>query len=256
MDPADTAQQVEQVREYLGSARRILCITGAGISADSGLPTYRGIGGLYSDGPTEDGIPIEEAISGAMLRHRPDITWKYLSQIECVCRGAGYNDAHAALAALQEYRDVCVLTQNIDGFHRAAGSRNVIEIHGCFGDLECMGCRCSKAVADYAELALPPRCAGCGEILRPKVVLFGEMLPEDALEHYYAELGRGFDLVISIGTTSVFPYIAAPVIEASRKGVPTVEINPGDSEVSQLVDVRIRERAAVILPALVASLRA
>ena len=196
-------------------------------------------------------MPIEQALSGEMLRTRPEITWKYLYQIESACREAGHNEAHQALVELQASREVCVLTQNIDGFHTAAGSSNVIEIHGCFDQLQCMGCGATQHVLNYAGLAVPPRCVACGQIRRPKVVLFGEMLPVEAINRLHNELAKGFDLIISIGTTSVFPYIAEPVIQASRQGVPTIEINPGKTEVSAYVALRIRERAAVVLPQLV-----
>src|SRR5262249_35420370 len=90
-----------QVAAELAKARRVLGITGAGISADSGLPTYRGIGGLYESSDTEDAMPIEEALSGEMMRRRPDVTWKYIHQIESACRDKKHNAAHEALAQLQ-----------------------------------------------------------------------------------------------------------------------------------------------------------
>ncbi|MGH8459441.1 MAG: SIR2 family NAD-dependent protein deacylase, partial [Nevskiales bacterium] len=96
-------------------------------------------------------------------------------------------------------------------------------------------------------IEIPPRCPHCGALVRPRVVLFGEMLPEAALEALYQQFQRGFDAVLSIGTTSVFPYIAAPVHEARRAGIPTIEINPGDSEVSELVDHRLKTRAVVAM---------
>ncbi len=244
--------QITQAASWLKSSSRVLCITGAGISADSGLPTYRGIGGLYTDGPTDDGIPIEQALSGEMLAVRPEVTWKYLSQIEAACRGAGHNDAHLALARLEAHLEVCILTQNIDGFHHQAGSENVIEIHGCFDQLQCMGCGHARKVKDYTGLSIPPVCQRCGKFERPNVVLFGEMLPVQALNRLYAELDKGFDLVMTIGTTSVFPYIAGPVFQAAQKGVPTIEINPGETEVSHCVQLRMRQRAAVVLPQIVA----
>lgn len=243
------------VAQELRRARRVLAITGAGISADSGLPTYRGVAGLYNDGPTEDDVPIEEALSGEMLRARPELTWKYLLQIEAACRGAGHNAAHAALALMQDrFERFTVLTQNIDGFHRSAGTRDLIEIHGCAQELECMDCGRRRQVRDYACLDVPPRCSACGGRERPRVVLFGELLPEEAVERLYAVLDEGVDLVLTIGTTSVFPYIAGPVVAAAREGLPTVEINPDESEVSAFVRYRLRERAAVALPALLAQM--
>ncbi len=229
----------------------MLAITGAGISADSGLPTYRGIGGLYESDLTEDAMPIEVALSGEMMRRRPEVTWKYIHQIESACRDKRHNVAHEALASLQSrYQRFTVLTQNIDGFHRAAGSSDLIEIHGCVQELFCVQCGAQRRVDDYAGMRIPPSCEQCGALVRPRVVLFGEMLPAQAIERLYAVLGEGVDLVLSIGTTSVFPYIAGPVMEAARQGLPTVEINPGDTEVSHLVRYRLRERAAVVLPEL------
>jgi NAD-dependent deacetylase len=242
---------LRQAAELLRGARRVLAITGAGISADSGLPTYRGIGGLYEDAATAEGYAIEEALSGEMMRRRPEICWKYIQQIEASCRGARPNAAHETLAGLQErFRRFTVLTQNIDGFHRAAGSRDVIEIHGRLGELYCTVCGTQREVADYAGLGLPPACARCGGLERPRVVLFGEMLPEPALERLQTLLDEGVDAVLSIGTTSVFPYIAAPVWAARQRGLPSIEINPGRSEVSALVSLRLPLRAAEALPAL------
>ena len=241
------------VAGHLSAARRVLFITGAGISADSGLPTYRGIGGLYEGNLTEDGFRIEDALSGEMLARRPEITWKYLAQIEENCRGAGPNDAHRAIARLEEsFATVLVFTQNIDGLHQAAGSRNVIEIHGDLHRLHCLSCGCRERVASFEARILPPVCPECGKRMRPEVVLYGEQLPQDALERFYDELERGFDLVFSVGTTSVFPYIAQPVLWAARQGIPTVEINPGQTTVSDEVAYRLPLGAAKAMTALLA----
>lgn len=249
-DMPDDGGLVREVARCLQRARRLLVITGAGVSADSGLPTYRGIGGLYERGVTEDGIPIEQALSGEMMRRSPELTWKYIGQIETACRGAQPNAAHRALVDLESVCETTwLLTQNVDGFHRQAGSRDVVEMHGNLHDLHCVSCDYETWVADYSGLrTLPPLCPECGELVRPRVVLFGELLPATALDRYYAILDQGMDLVISVGTTALFPYIAAPVFEAARAGIPTVEINPGESELSTLVDYRIDARAAVALP--------
>ncbi|MBK8181642.1 MAG: NAD-dependent protein deacylase [Candidatus Competibacteraceae bacterium] len=236
---------VARIAEAMRRARRLLFITGAGISADSGLPTYRGIGGLYNDHATEDNFSIETALSGSMLQANPAITWKYLHQIESCCRGACFNEAHSIIAELQNHFEVCVLTQNIDGFHRDAGSRNLIEIHGDIHDLHCTRCDYAITVPDYSSLEMPPSCQRCHALVRPRVVLFGEMLPPHAIQHLYAELDEGFDLVFSIGTTSVFPYIAGPVVQASQMGIPTVEINPTDTNVSHCVEYKLAAGAAV-----------
>jgi NAD-dependent deacetylase len=242
---------IQGIAALLNRARRVLFITGAGISADSGLPTYRGLGGLYENDLTAEGIPIEEALSGEMLRQRPEIPWKYMAQIEENCRHAGPNAAHRLMAEWErELPYVMVLTQNIDGLHRAAGSRNVVEIHGDLHHLRCMHCGLRETAPNLAGRPLPPICPQCKQIMRPEVVLFGEMLPEAALERLLTALETGFDLVFSIGTTSVFPYIARPVLQAAQAGVPTVEINPGRTCLSARVAYQLPMGAAAALTAI------
>jgi NAD-dependent deacetylase len=235
----------------LSTAQRILFITGAGLSADSGLPTYRGVGGLYEDAHTDIGLPIEQALSGAMFEQRPDITWRYLSQIESACRDARPNAGHHAIARLEAlHGGVTVLTQNVDGFHLAAGSRDVIEMHGTLRRLRCVDCGRSRQVDNYAGLSIPPECPYCGGLLRPDVVLFGESLPDQAMHRFEQVLAAGPDLILSVGTGSAFPYIAGPVIWAVENGIPTIEINPGHSPLSEKVSIRLRMRAAEALPAM------
>jgi NAD-dependent deacetylase len=142
---------------------------------------------------------------------------------------------------------VWVLTQNIDGFHHAAGSHNVIDIHGNMHKLVCKRCQWRNTVKDYSEIDIPPLCPKCGTIARPEVVFFGEMLPSDKLGVLLRQLQQGFDIYFSVGTTSVFPYIQQPILEAKALGRPTVEINPSDTEISRLVDIKLRMRAAEAL---------
>ena len=137
-----------------------------------------------------------------------------------------------------------------DGLHRAAGSANIIDIHGDVHKLICTKCRHRWSVDNYALLDIPPSCPKCRGLVRPEVVLFGEMLPPEQTRALGTELMQGFDAVFSIGTTSVFPYIAEPVILARRSGALTVEINPGQSEVSHLVEYRLQSGAAATLDAL------
>jgi NAD-dependent deacetylase len=252
MNTADSNRKaIQRVAAILARSKNLLFITGAGVSADSGLPTYRGIGGLYNAEHPEEGIPIEEILSGEMMRDRPELTWKYLAAIERAARGARFNRAHQVIAEMESrFPRVWTLTQNIDGLHRQAGSKKLLEIHGCLHELSCPECDYHASVADYGGLTIPPRCPKCGAVLRPDVVLFGEMLPTDVLEIFYQELDTGFDAVFSIGTTSVFPYIAGPVEMARRRGWATVEINPGETRVSHLVDVKLALGAAEAMDAL------
>lgn len=244
MTESTTESLLDEIAGHCANARHVLFITGAGISADSGLPTYRGIGGLYDGNATDEGFAIEDALSGEMMRQRPEITWKYLAQIEATGRGAVPNAAHEAIAWLESRTAVTVLTQNVDGLHRMAGSTDLIEIHGTLHRLVCTACGLRLEVRNYDGLPLPPGCPDCEALLRPEVVLFGEALPDGAIRRLIETLEDGVDLVFSVGTTSVFPYIAEPVLWAQERGVPTVEINPGETRVSSYVDYRLRLGAA------------
>lgn len=248
---ANFDQQIAEVVQILNNANNLLFITGAGISAESGLPTYRGISGIYDNQDTEDGIRIEEALSGSMMRSRPDITWKYLAQMEEACRGKTYNRAHEIIALMEErFKRVCVLTQNVDGFHHKAGSSNVIDIHGCMNDLYCLNCEYETAVQDYTGESIPPVCPSCQGHMRPDVVLFEEMLSSKKTSRLQMEYQMGFDVVFSIGTTSVFPYIAHPVIAAAHANLPTIEINPTQTEVTNFVRIKIAEKAVATMNAI------
>ena len=193
-------------------------------------------------------MPIEEALSGRVLLKDMHLTWKHIGRIEAACRGAGFNRAHEVMVLFEERFDrVCVLTQNVDGFHQAAGSKNVIPIHGDFHDLVCMECEHRTRVPNYAELTLPPQCSECGGYYRPEVVLFGEMLPIRQVQRLQNALVRGFDVIFSVGTTSVFPYIAQPVLQARHQDTLSVEINPGETQVSRYVDIKFSAGAAKTL---------
>lgn len=246
---ASDLEKIRQVSDIVNHSKRMLFITGAGLSADSHLPTYRGVGGLYNDQYTAEGIPIEEALSGQMLKLRPELTWGHISRIESACRGATFNRGHQVIAEMESHFEaVWTLTQNVDGFHHKAGTKNLIDIHGTIHDLLCTVCDYTDQVEDYQHIeALPPFCPWCGELVRPNVVLFGEMLPMQKLETLYREAAQGFDVIFTVGTSSGFPYIVEPIMQAKRFGIPTVEINPGVTEVSRIVDYKIEDRAATVL---------
>jgi NAD-dependent deacetylase len=179
---------------------------------------------------------------------RPDITWRYLLEIERSYRGARFNRRHEVIAEMERRFDrVWTLTQNVDGFHHQAGSRQIITIHGDLHTLLCTGCGWRENVENYSHLSCPPRCPQCDRVIRPNVVLFDEMLPLDQLAILDRELKHGFDLVISVGTSSRFAYIAEPLELAREAGARTLEINPGVSQVSDLVELKISAGAAAVL---------
>jgi NAD-dependent deacetylase len=243
-----------ELRKRLATVRSLGVVTGAGISAESGIATYRGAGGLYDD--PEEGDRTIAALTGSTLRADPDRTWRAVAKIARQSRGAAPNAAHRALAELEQRLRVVVLTQNVDGLHQLAGSRNVIDIHGTVFDVLCMTCDRPDRLGDLTELDAAPRCA-CGGVQRPNVVLFGEILPEDKLRRLFAELALDPpDAVFAIGTTASFPYVVEPVLAARRAGRLTVEINPEPTELSPLVDFSLRAKAGTAVPALCAAIGA
>ena len=242
----------------------MLFLTGAGISADSGLPTYRGVGGLYNSGMTEEGYPIEQCLSASMFRVRPDITWKYMFQIGEAVMKCQPNPAHRIIAQwekefAQRGGKVVVFTQNIDGYHRLAGSSNVLEIHGSLKELFCIKCSWKTSLDLQNPSALEqlqefvrdavPTCPKCGAVIRPRIVMFEEMLPRQVLRQFEEEFdsGNGFDLFFSIGTSAMFPYITGPVQMAIYRGKTTVEINPAVGELSHQVTHHLPMSAAEAL---------
>jgi NAD-dependent deacetylase len=244
----DDVRAIDRTVGAMGQARRLLFITGAGMSADSGLPTYRGRDGLYRAQETTHGLPIEQALSGPMIKARPEITWYYLLELEKSTRNAVPNRGHRVLAEMDQYFDaVWILTQNVDGLHDRAGSQNVLDVHGNLHEIECTRCGHQTTTPDYAGFSLPPRCSSCQGVVRPRVVLFGEELPAEKLGRLWREFNLGFDVIFSIGTSSLFDYIIEPVREGQARGIPTVEINPEPTPISRVVDYTIRARAAATL---------
>ena len=189
-----------------------------------------------------------------MLQRDPALCWKYLAELGKACLSAQPNAGHRAIAELQRRKPECwLLTQNIDGYHRAAGSpaERLIEIHGELAPLYCQSCGAvDPQLAEHLSRPLPPKCRQCGGVLRPPVVLFEEMLPERAIGTLYAELRKGFTVVISIGTSASFPYIVEPVLRTRQAGGFTAEINPTRTDLSAAVDVHLQSRALDVLPEL------
>src|SRR4030042_2505029 len=244
-------EKCRHIARILADCRSILFITGAGVSAASGLPTHRGAGGLYNQTVPDSGMPPEVALAGETLKKNPAVTWKYLSQIEESCRAALPNRAHQIIAETQKhFSRVWVLTQNIDGFHQQAGSRQVIDIHGDMHRLYCPACGWRTEVVDYSQLTFVPRCPSCDHYIRPDVVFFGEMLDHKKVLLLSEQVDEGFDIYFSIGTTSVFPYIQQPILDGRLGRKPTIEINPDISAISNLVDIRVPLPACEALAAL------
>jgi NAD-dependent deacetylase len=238
------------LKQALRQVRTAGVITGAGISAESGIPTYRGTGGVYED-PAE-GRRTVEALSGRTLARDPDRTWRAVVALARHAVDARPNAAHLALVRMETLLErFTILTQNVDGLHRQAGSRNVIDIHGDVLATRCLDCPAHGRLTREAVvlLAAAPRCAACGGRLRPDAVLFEETLPPAKVmrlqEAFYVHPP---DLVLAIGTSAVFPYIAGPVLDAARDGRLTVEVNPEPTALSPVVSYSLRGPAGRWVP--------
>ncbi len=246
---ADRTALPSELARRLFQIRSVGAITGAGVSAESGIQTYRGKGGIYDD--PQHGDKTVEALSGHTLLADPDRTWRAVGSLARQAIDARPNVAHVALAAIERSVDHFVLlTQNVDGLHQLAGSRNVIDIHGSIHEAVCTSCGALKRF-DRDELAgilSTPQCARCSGPMRPNAVLFGELLPVDKVQRIHEEFYEFRpDLVILAGTSALFPYITQPVEIARQAGNLTVEINPEPTLMTPQVEFSLRGKAGEYL---------
>lgn len=230
----------------LRTAACVAVITGAGVSAESGVPTFRGSGGLWRSFRAED-LATPDAFAG-----NPATVWAWYRWRQRLIAEALPNAGHAALAALQAGRPGWrVLTQNVDGLHQRAGSRGVIELHGSIWRTRCASCGRRDAADPHRvedESAALPRCR-CGALMRPDVVWFGEPLDPEVMNTAWTIVEKA-DAVIVVGTSAVvFPVAALPDVARARN-VPIVEINIEDTPLTARATHRIRATAATALPAL------
>jgi NAD-dependent deacetylase len=234
--------------ERLRAAKRVVALTGAGVSAESGVPTFRdALTGLWAKFD-----PLELATPSAFARN-PGLVWDWYAARRAQVLQVEPNAGHVALAQIEaRVPEFLLATQNVDGLHARAGSRNLVELHGNIARVRCS--RDARIIAQWDEPgdALPPRCPACGAFLRPDVVWFEEMLPTGALERAEAA-ARECDLLIVAGTSGeVYPAAALPQY-ARSSGARVVEVNPNPTPLSALAHDTLRGPAASVLPALVAA---
>jgi NAD-dependent deacetylase len=227
----------------LAEARSVCVLTGAGISAESGIPTFRGAGGLWREYRAED-LATPQA-----FRRDPKLVWEWYEWRRGVVCAASPNAGHEALAEIERRRgdSFTLVTQNVDGLHERAGSIRVHRLHGSLWWLRCTGCG-AEALDERVPLPeLPPRCGDCGAMLRPGVVWFGEVLPETELDSSVAA-ASACEVMLVVGTSAVVYPAAALVPLARRAGARVIEVNVEETSQSGLADVAIRGAAAVVLP--------
>ena len=233
---------MESIAGKLKQTEKIIFVTGAGISQESGIPTFRGKDGLWRKYD-----PMKLATIDAFYED-PKLVWEWYEERRRNILAAKPNLGHIAIADLEKKKPVRVLTQNIDGLHQRAGSKNVYELHGSIITIKCTSCDFKdKISSSFSEL--PPICK-CGSILRPDVVWFGESLPQDVWQAAISE-ASSCDTMIVVGTSlAVSPANLLPVY-ARQNGAILMEVNPEETTMSGSMDISIRSSAAKALPELV-----
>ncbi|HEV7178247.1 MAG TPA: NAD-dependent deacylase [Candidatus Baltobacteraceae bacterium] len=230
---------MEELLERLRAARSVLTLTGSGISAESGLPTFRGVGGLWRNNR------VEELASPEGFARDPVLVWTWYNERNAAHRKAQPNAGHYALALLEERcRDFTLATQNVDSLHLRAGSRNCVELHGNLRVAHCTGCGHERAL-DSSGLPLKEIEHACGGLMRPNIVWFGETLPQHAWEKA-AQAARRADVILVVGTSAVV-YPAAALATQYAENAFVAEVNPEVTPISARVDCVQRGTAAAVL---------
>jgi NAD-dependent deacetylase len=236
------------VAERMKAATSVVALTGAGVSAESGIPTFRGPEGLW-----QQYKPEELATPQAFARD-PTLVWTWYDWRRQKIAPASPNPGHVALAQLERIvPDFLLLTQNIDGLHRLAGSRRLIELHGSIWHVRCLA---ESTVHENREVPLrviPPRCP-CGSLFRPDVVWFGESLSATYQGHAFAAAAAA-DVFLTIGTSALVQPAASLPLLAKDRGAFVVEINPAPTPITSFVDRHLEGAAGVILPQILSALR-
>jgi NAD-dependent deacetylase len=241
--------RIKQAAKDLAAAENVAALTGAGISTESGIPPFRGKGGLW-----ERFDPMEIAHIDAFMRD-PARVWTILvKEMKEIIDSATPNDGHKGLAKLEALGKLkTVITQNIDGLHQTAGNSDVVEFHGTFAWQRCMDCSQKYETRKVDITEIPPRCS-CGGILRPDAVFFGEMIPPDALWRS-RQIASDCDVMLVVGTSAiVYPAALMPVI-AKQSGAKVIEINPERTPLTdEISDYLIMGKAGDIMARIVVEL--
>jgi NAD-dependent deacetylase len=238
----------EALGRRVAAAERLVVFTGAGISAESGLGTFRGAGGLW------ERFRPEELATPAAFERDPALVWRWYAERFAAMRRADPNPAHLAIAGLEgRFPSLVVVTQNIDRLHQRAGSSDVIELHGTAWESHCVRCGRTSATAELAPADPPPPRCSCGGRFRPSVVWFGESLPRAGFERA-TNAASGADLFVVVGTSAtVWP--AAGLIEvAADAGALVIEVNREETPLTPLADLHCAGAAGEVLPELCAEL--
>ena len=241
----------DELARLISERQPCVALTGAGVSTESGIPDFRSPTGIWAEVD-----PLEYASLGA-FRRDPAKVWRFYAPRYSVLTEAEPNAAHRALAALERLELLeAVVTQNIDGLHQRAGSREVIEVHGSISTSSCPRCGLRHPLAEVLDLlaaADAPACRACGAILKPDVVFFGELLPERAIDRAF-ELARRARLMLVVGSTlEVYPVAGLP-LETLDAGGDLAIVNRGETALDGQATLKLDGSAGEILSAVVAAL--
>lgn len=232
----------DSISEKLRAARKIVFVTGAGISQESGIPTFRGKDGLWRNYDAMKLATIEAFYDD------PKLVWEWYNERRHNIFTAKPNLGHKAIAEMEKYSEVVILSQNIDGLHQRAGSSQVLELHGSIVKIKCTVCDYKDEInTEFSEI--PPLCT-CGNILRPDVVWFGEGLPQDVWQKAIIHASN-CDVMIIAGTSLVVSPANTLPIYARQNGAALIEINPDKTVMTSDMDFSIRSTSAIALPELV-----
>ncbi|MGA0295789.1 MAG: SIR2 family NAD-dependent protein deacylase [Nitrosopumilaceae archaeon] len=231
----------EQIENQVKSAKKVVFVTGAGISQESGIPTFRGKEGLWRNYDAMKLATIDA------FYDNPKLVWEWYNERRQNIFNSEPNLGHKAIAELENFVEVSVLTQNIDGLHQKAGSSNVLELHGSIVKIKCTVCSFKDETLDEFS-DLPPLCK-CGNTLRPDVVWFGEDLPQDVWQEAIIQ-ASDCDVMVIAGTSLVVSPANTLPIYAKQNNAILIEINPDETIMSSDMDLSIRSTSAIALPEL------
>jgi NAD-dependent deacetylase len=242
-------EHVALITQALAAAERVAALTGAGISAESGVPTFRGTDGLWRQ------FKAESLATPEAFERDPSLVWEWYNWRRGLIAAVNPNAGHRVLAGWEElFGDLTVITQNVDGLHGKAGSKNLVELHGNIWRTRCTREGTVREDRESPLRAIPPLCPACGALLRPDIVWFGECLDPKTLDRAF-EAAAACQVMFVIGTSSVVQPAASLPLRAARAGAKVIEINPERTPLSGEADIFVQGKAGEVLSELDRALR-
>jgi len=241
---------IEDIAKAVATAKHCVILTGAGISAESGVPTFRGKEGLWGKFKPEELATMDAFVAN------PDIVWEWYNWRRSLLSEVKPNPGHHALAALESWFETFdLITQNVDGLHQAAGSTNIVELHGNINRNKCVACRQLFPEDVDIDPSKIPVCPACGGKIRPDVVWFGEMLDQDIIRYAFEAAARA-DIFFSIGTSALVQPAASLPVEARHADATLIEVNTEETPLTFMADFHVSAPSGEFLPRLLEELKA